>query len=228
MITSHLEQLIFEGKAEYRTFVLGLSGSNVIPVTRGSYIIITELCYMPFSNIPEQPDFSNAFELFKRANKQIEVRSDKSINHFVIRDSAPYSYIPVFFHTYLKHESDITINIAQIASLTEGALTGSYGVAPITDDIKQTPLGYGGLNTLLSANLQAPAEQYQPAATKNTGIAPASDYREQFKTDITAQTALIDFNNPIYNDMLKDRCYPIINVGYVVVNINPNERSHSS
>lgn len=224
MITPKLEELIHCGKAAYKTFVLGLSGNNVIPVTKGKYIVITDILYYPFTDMPEALDQSNYFDILKKSNKQIEFTSSKSKNHYVIRDSLPNAALNTKIDTYLVHISDVTVNICVIPSLTDAAMTLVYGVAPITEDNKAAPVGYGGLaDVLVSANLVTPNEQYQPANNTNSGVAVGADYREQLKVNITNATKLINLNNPIYDGFLKDRTFPIINIGYVLVNEMPNQ-----
>ena len=87
MLTPYLEKLIHEGKARFRTFVCGQSGSNVLPVSDNSWIIITGFTYCNFSdpalplNLPINFD-----EYVARSIHQLRFRSSKSNNHYILKD----------------------------------------------------------------------------------------------------------------------------------------------
>lgn len=228
MITPKLEQLIHEGKAQYKTFVVGLSGVSVLPIKPGNYIVITDFIYNPFTDVPEADNFANLGDVWKRSNKQIEFRSQKSCNHYIMRDSAPYSFIPIRVDTYLVHERDVTISIGVMPSLTAGTMVLNYGATPTTTDILASPSGYGTLDSVLSAQLTNPTQQYQPTSSINSGIATANDYRVQFKANYDAVSKLTNQNLPAYTGYMKDRAYPILNIGYVYVNEAPTFKIQSS
>lgn len=53
MITPKIEEMITAGQAEYRTYVVGASGTGNIPVPDNSFIIITDFDYWYFVDEPE-------------------------------------------------------------------------------------------------------------------------------------------------------------------------------
>lgn len=234
MITPHLENLIHKGEAQFKTFVVACSGVSVLPVPKGCYIVITDIIYNPFTDVPENNSngdtWANRNIINRKANKQIEFTSSKSKNHYVLRDSFVQQITPVIINTYLVHETNVTINICTFRTrTTANQLVFNYGTMPITNDVKQTPLGYGGLNdVVLEVELDNTQQQYLPAQPENDGIAANGDFRNQFKTDYDDDTKLIDSNNVAYNGFLKDRAYPIINIGYVLINKRPTETLQSS
>jgi len=52
MLPSGLEKLIQTGKAEYHSTVIGASGVGRIPVPEGSFIIVTDVDYFNFCDLP--------------------------------------------------------------------------------------------------------------------------------------------------------------------------------
>lgn len=86
MLTPYLEKLIHEGKARFRTFVCGQSGSNALPVREGTWIIITGFTYCNFSD-PDTPIRGVPFDAYvSRSVHQVRFRSPKSNNHYIVKD----------------------------------------------------------------------------------------------------------------------------------------------
>lgn len=86
MLTTYLEELIHKGKAKFRTYVCGLSGSNVLPVSENSWVIITGFTYYNFSD-PALPISGSEFDAYvDRSLHQLRFRSSFSNNHYVIKD----------------------------------------------------------------------------------------------------------------------------------------------
>lgn len=86
MLTPYLENLIQKGKARFRTFVVGQSGSNLLPVEDNNWIIITGFTYCNFSD-PETPITGSQYnEYIARSVHQIRFRSSKSNNHYIVKD----------------------------------------------------------------------------------------------------------------------------------------------
>lgn len=86
MLTPYLEKLIHQGKAKFRTYVCGLSGSNVLPVSENSWAIITGFTYYNFSD-PAFPILASDFDAYvERSLHQLRFRSSFSNNHYVIKD----------------------------------------------------------------------------------------------------------------------------------------------
>lgn len=86
MLTPNLEKLILDGKAKFRTFVCGQSGSNLLPISEGTWIIITGFTYCNFSD-PDLPFSVVPFNAYvDRSVHQIRFRSSKSNNHYIVKD----------------------------------------------------------------------------------------------------------------------------------------------
>jgi len=86
MVTHYLEKLIHQGKARFRTFVCGTSGSNVLPVQDNTWIVITGFTYINFSD-PLTPIPGADFDAYiRRSIHQLRFRSSKSNNSYILKD----------------------------------------------------------------------------------------------------------------------------------------------
>lgn len=86
MLTPYLEKLIHQGKARFRTHVCGISGSNSLPISDNSWIIITGFTYINFAD-PLTPITGSRYEAFlDRSLHQVRFRSTKSDNHWLFKD----------------------------------------------------------------------------------------------------------------------------------------------
>jgi len=158
-IPCNLLKLIDEGTAKSKTAVIGWSGSNILQVPDGCYIVITNFKYFYF--IPYVGVDMSALsltdmrdKLIKHSVQQIRFKSVKSNNHFVIRcpfelskDSAGGNVIKwktggyADFGTYLVHESDVSISICTCPDLT--LLDNEYEIAPQGTNKSEAPCDYG-------------------------------------------------------------------------------------
>jgi len=226
MLTRGLEEAIQKGIAVYRTFVFGGSGVSTIPCPTKKFIIITDFTYFPFvdftpNNEPE--------ELFRRSVFQLEFRSEKSQNHYIIRnglllgkDSPFFGFAglsPIKFDTYLVHQDNVQIDIVNVPS-TEGWATTYAKLPPISQESPQ-PMGYGqtpGGEDAVRKIVFSAGEEYLPLTHLRDDIVSASA-KEQFKVNVNATNKLNDVSKTLQGNY----GYPIVNIGYVEFSRNPNE-----
>jgi len=87
MLTPYLEKLIHQGKARFRTFVCGQSGSNLLPVEDNTWIIITGFTYINFADPALIGSLRSQFQDYlSRSLHQLRFRSSKSNNHYILKD----------------------------------------------------------------------------------------------------------------------------------------------
>jgi len=89
MLTPYLEKLIHQGKASFKTFVCGQSGSNRLPVGDNSWIIITGFTYYNFADpelIQAGIEVVRFEEYLSRSLHQIRFKSSRSNNHYIVKD----------------------------------------------------------------------------------------------------------------------------------------------
>jgi len=223
MITPKLDELIHSGDAKTQTFVVGLSGSTVLPVPSGKYIVIHNICYFPFFNAPDGKT-TPVSTINSLCNKQVEFRSEKTQNHFVFRDSGNAVQVPVILDTYLVHFDDVAITFLQVPSIDPAQVV--FSAVPITTVVRAAPTGYGGLTATERVNLDGAVQMYQPSGVKNSGLNPSPSYREQFKVNPSAGTIL--FNPATASPGELDRALPLMNIQYVLINKRATDKVQSS
>jgi hypothetical protein len=191
-------------------------------------------------------------EVLARATHQLQFKSDKSQNHFIIRDDVylfdlsvagavpPNNYFLSVLgsynkDTYLIHAGDcVDIEILTVPDPNLWALS-NYSQLPNKSQEPNLPVGYGqsplGVPTVREVRLDSGLldQQYLPLTASFENIAPIpGKYREQFSVDANTINKL---NSPIVGiNAVKwnRRSYPIINIDYVAVNMNINQFVQSS
>lgn len=123
MITPKLEQLIWEGKAFYKTYIAGGAERSTLAIQNDRFIIITDITY--FSSFPavEDPDFAfnTHVEIYNRGqNTQLTVLGERGVNRFMFRNgytaigttsARDYRLLPIGSHlinTYLLHTTEVS------------------------------------------------------------------------------------------------------------------------
>lgn len=227
MITPKLEEMIHNGIASSRTFCVGMSGNCVLDVPDNAYIVIHNIVYFPFYDSPE--DFAGTYEAdrLQRCNKQIEFKSAQTDNHFMVRDSGLFVLMPINIDCYLVHFSDVAISFLKQPPIAPANLT--FQASAITDTVSRAPSGYGALDAVRQANLQAGAQMYLPANSKNTPlVVPTNQYRGEYKLSHNLQTQLFDPSVLLPPDTFIDRSLPLMNVQYVLIQKEPTDKIQAS
>jgi hypothetical protein len=221
MLTPALEKLILCGKASFNTFTIGGSEKSILNVAKGTFIIITDI------NIQHHLDnrtilISDAnFDTFMKEKMltQLCVFSDRSFNHFVIRNefnfvrndaNGNFHVLPAGqtkLDTYLIHNSDVAFNWILSASNLP-----AFGVTPAESVGRPIPFDYGAdgqrfqnivLNNTL--NILTPWIINQGGTATQTNA--TSTNQLQFPVD--ADTTPDNFNNSFG--------YPIANINYIEI-----------
>lgn len=230
MLTTGLESWIQKGKAEFKTFCFGGSGVGTIPIPKNKFIIITDFDYFYFSDFVDFPD------TLSRTVFQVQFRSQKSTNHFIIRnDVIPIGNPPDiallaigYFKkdTYMVHEGNVQLDIVNVPD-TETWVT-TYSTLPSVSNEAPQPVGYGVLAAGQPATRRidfSATENYLPLTKLRDDIPAGNFYREQFKVDVNAANKL----NPVNADpTIGNYSYPIMNISYVEFNMNLNQFVQSS
>lgn len=86
MLTPYLEKLIQKGDAKFRTFVCGQSGSNLLPISPKSWVVITGFTYINFADPQPLTPPSNFQDYIARSLHQVRFKSSKSNNHYIVKD----------------------------------------------------------------------------------------------------------------------------------------------
>jgi hypothetical protein len=187
------------------------------------------------------PGFVSLQQIIANATHQLEFRSTKSRNHYLIRENfniftgeifgaPPYA---LFWNVngyyeqdcYLVHTEDVQINILKVPPVEEWA-TGYFNLAEKSQEFA-SPVGYGigvaGLPTINVLDFNGavfPPELYHPLTDKFTDL--PGDAQDEFKVNADSGRELTDPVTPNAG-INNGRNYPLVNIEYVLINKDYND-----
>jgi len=227
MITQKLEELIWAGKAWYKTFVAGGAERSLLNIENDRFIIITDITY--FSCLPSFDDPNLKYNTIQTVynsgqNTQLTVLGEKGVNRFLFRngyttvgidpgDELQSRLLPngsTCINTYLLH----TTQVAFTFSAAGNHLAQFVGLVPAENTAYPPPTDYGkdGQPGALPVTLNA---QWPSAGVyENTYIdRPTANVDSAtelaFPVDSTTQLGVL-LTNPSWG-------YPIAQISYVEV-----------
>lgn len=232
MITPKLEQLIWEGKAFFKTFVVGGSQRHNFTIQNDRFIIITDITY--FSSGHFEKDDSGANNTFANMyrqgmNTQLTILGEKGVNRFLFRNSfvgVPHNntgnvehLLPIghaTINTYLLHTTQVAFSFSfaqdlnnQVVGNTPGQF---YALQPPTD------YGHDGTPGVL------------PVTLSGEGFGGTAPMFDLFAANATGgQTESKEFSFPVVTannipalNRENSWAYPILHVNYVEIIGLPN------
>lgn len=174
-------------------------------------------------------------DLTDASTHQMELRSEKSRNHYVIQENVIYDALSdpsqliynVFgmYHrdVYLVHTAHVQIDIIRVPRPTNWAVT--YSQLDNKSQENANPVGYGiapaGMPTVRQVDFNGLGEFYKPLSNAFDEL-NALPSQTEFKVDAIPGRELRDptLALPIF---VNGRNYPTVNIGYVMVDMNWNE-----
>lgn len=225
MLTPKLEQLIWEGKAWFKTKVVGGTNKFNLPIQEDRFIIITDLTYQSSLILPDgqAPTYENILQF--GVNTQLTIIGERSFNRYVFRNSfnivnavsnliAPIGSVKV--DCYLAHTTNVTFSFSRGQNLKNQvnnlALFNTASLKPPVDYGKDGDPG--ALNSVISFD----SNQLAPAFTVNTQSQYAEGVNNANELSFPVQDGLI-----LTDVDLKDQySYPILLVNYVEILGQPN------
>lgn len=129
MLTPKLEQLIWEGKATFKTFVAGGSQRHLLNINNDRFIIITDITYFNSGHFPDDPTgVSNRWNVLypQGMNTQVTLGGERGVNRFLFRNS--FVAVPNVSSSLAQHLSPIgstTLN-TYIIHTSQVAFTFSF------------------------------------------------------------------------------------------------------
>lgn len=170
---------------------------------------------------------------------QLEFRSNKSINHFLIDEPVEifpqHAEVtdPLFFANlggvykkdcYLVHNEAVQINVLGVPPVSQWLV--DYNPLTAKSQEFAVPVGYGigVLPTVRNILFDGVTQHYMPLTEKFEDPAgfPPNQYREQFMVDANAANILFNPQN-VSGVRGNFRTYPLINIDYIQVDMNYNE-----
>jgi hypothetical protein len=239
MITPHLEKLIFEGKAQYKTFVGGYSQKHIINVPDNRYIIITDLWYTPTlyynPRLAFDPDPLRRVSIddqFKRNMlTQLTIIGKRGFNRFLFKNSITKDFLtpdplkplernfysannPIHLSCYLIHTDGVSLTFSNQDLFV--AVTNI--VAPEIVPALETPGDYGKLGipgSIPVIDFAVTGSGYQNNFV-NVSITPTVPGTNELSFPVDNTTNL---DQSVKEEAIS---YPILNIAYVEIQGQPH------
>jgi len=222
MITDNLIRLIESGQAQYKVHTIGIGGSSAILVPKNNYIVIIDFSFSHFIDRPLIAPEDLA-QLMDNSVHFVEFRSKGNAFSYCMRTN----FLPVLnkyvmpvnnaeqYNTYQLHKTDCHIDIWRMEP--RNSWTYTYGILPDKTNEDSKPTGYGTIavsnaNTLLDFRFAGFIVYYPFGALQSQN---GDTFYNTFRCPITSFNALIPIDSAFTG---VNYTYPIVNIGYVLVN----------
>jgi hypothetical protein len=232
MISPKLEQLIWQGRAFFKTLVVGGTQRQSLNISEDRFIIITDITYFNGGHFPVDPSgTNNTWTNLQRngMNTQVTILGEKGVNRFLFRNSfvgAPHNNSGTIQHllpigstkidTYLLH----TTNVGFAFSFAQDLTAETLGTVEAENFALPTPTDYGRLGQPGALNISQkvtvngtnPYEDNFHTKNNTPGLAQSNEF--SFPVDST--------NDIPFQNRINSWAYPILHVNYVEIIGLPN------
>jgi len=229
MLTQKLESLIWNGKAQFKTFVAGGSERHVLDIETDRFIIITDITYFNSGHFPVSPD--GEFNKWQNVsangmNTQVTIGSERGVNRFLFRNSftelnasgqqllAPVGSTKI--DTYLLHTTQAAFSFSFAQDFTGQtvalAQASNYALNPPTDYGRD---GQPGALPVTVRGTVNGAAVYSDNFDNRAGV-PGVNESTEFSFPVDAVNQIQSLNR------VNSWAYPILHVNYVEILGLPN------
>jgi hypothetical protein len=222
MLTAKLEELIWNGKAQFKTFVAGGSERHVLDIETDRFIIITDITYFSSGHFPADPDGANnnwSNLSGQGMNTQITIGSERGVNRFLFRNSftevsagrilSPIGSTKV--DTYLLHTTQAAFSFSFAQDFVNQTVAlvnaNNYALNPPTDYGRD---GQPGALPVTVSGIVNGAGVYSDNFDNRAG-APGIDESREFSFPVDNVTQI----QAPYR--VNSWAYPILHVNYVEI-----------
>ena len=229
MLTPKLEELIWCGKASFKTFVAGGSQGNTLLIEKERFIIITDITYFNSGSFPENNEAENNTwtNLQQQGmNTQLTVLGERGINRFLFRNSfvsvnnnekqhlSPIGH--TLINTYLLHTTEVgfAFSYAQdmVGNVNALLSADTFSLSSPTDYGRGGLTGAIAVSERMNPNGTAVYEDNFNGKINTPGVNTSNEL--SFPVDTT--------NNIPDTNRLNSWAYPICHVNYVEILGLPN------
>jgi len=229
MLTPKLEELIWCGKATFKTFVAGGSQRNTLEIENDRFIIITDITYFNTGSFPENIEANeNTWTnlQLQGMNTQLTVLGERGVNRFLFRNSfvsvdkgASTHLSPIghtLINTYLLHTTEVgfAFSFAQdmIGNVNAVLSANNYALSSPTDYGRLGLTGAIAVSERMNPNGAAVYEDNFNAKTNTPGVNTSNEL--SFPVDTV--------NNIPDTNRINSWAYPIAHINYVEILGLPN------
>jgi len=238
MLTKRLEDLLWDGHAEYKTHIHGVSGAGTIPVPNKAFIVILGFTYYDFIDVDGDGGTDYTPNMARR-NTLVTFTATKTKKNwqYAVRDTFTTSGLQGnteatvvggahrYFHCYQLHKDDVAIDIIKYRPTKQW---GGNTKLPFTPDSNEPPVklqGYGiTVDVIQNQFLEAPTGQNLVPAKKRARTGHfATDTDDTIRSSYIVETDSLTSLNDIVQGSLEavgNQAYPILNIDYVLINQN--------
>jgi len=225
MLTPKLEDLILQGRAFFRTAVIGGTQKATINIDDDRFIIITDVTYFPGYYCPSTTP-KKAPSIFSDFTSQFMIYGNRGYNNFVARTQFVYLplteegsevYVPtnhIRFDLYLLHTQQVGFSFIKGADITP-----TNAIAEANNPGSPPPSDYGKIGDPLAFPTSSRTPITTPTARQviNTTLAsPTGQQVNTFILPVDSQTRILA------TEMHNTNNYPLLHVNYVEILGLPN------
>lgn len=230
MLSPILEQLVLEGKAEFKTMQTGGSAMATVPCLQGKMIVIVGFIWHGFTDEDINAEAADPTRAFEKAIHTMRLRtsSGKKRCYWTFRDSILFqrreelgkelvTFPPgQFYPCYFVSQDDVQVDVWKFNT---GAFVGSFaGVNPAFNE-PQSPQGYLGLS-VAQQGFTSEGARISFLGVRNQQIAGASGtMRSEFYDEIQGTNVLADYD--AFNGA-RTYAFPLVTFQYVQINEIPS------
>jgi hypothetical protein len=242
MITAKLEELIWQGKATFKTFVAGgATDKHVLTIEQDKFIIITDLTYFSHRYIlPLQEKFENLDEelTLNGFNTQLTILGNRGFNRYIFRnhfnlgranisgERDSFVNIPAGhckMDCYLLHTDSVSFNFSRSLVFN----SANIAIAPPNVPAYPPPMDYGkdgqlnAENTIRNMKFNAPPFSWNIDNQNENPAATTTESYEQKEFSYPVGNAFGTTMNS-FQAMKEQYAAPILLVNYVEIKGLPN------
>lgn len=230
MITPKLEELIWEGRATFKTFVAGGSGKPILNIEQDRFIVITDITYFNQLNLLNT-QLGNLTTIIRSGlNTQLTILGERGFNRFVFRNNfnlvkvqgndnhLPFGSTKI--DTYLIHTNSVSFTFSMGHTFdVQTSLPANENVPAYPQPLDYGKTGAANQPSIRRMTMNDPLPLTWKFEAQNLNLEPSfagDTVTQEFSYPVTPTT---DMNT---NNNLWQHAAPLLHVNYVEIKGLPN------